>query len=331
MKSIILIVILGFFAVPAIGLNELGELSFAKKNHPAVFATGNVLDYNVGGVVGYTYNGEAEQCFSGNMAESDSELYQEAVLDANNNLHKFLTKSDKSKSIHISGAQKIYEYSEGKMRRIVMFVAKNNVVISKNEEASSIVVANDAVKSFVPELGKEQENKVGGVKQHGGELKEEILSDVKQKSETVACGEKSEIKRASKMTQENKKVALANEQEEILDPLEQYLENIASNPTDCISMSKAAKIFSRRGEYRRAKSMYADIVKTVIADERMDKEFAAGLLMEAAKYTKESGDINCAVKYYRLIIRCDGMRRWGLHEQVDEANKNISQLLLKTF
>lgn len=74
--------------------------------------------------------------------------------------------------------------------------------------------------------------------------------------------------------------------------------------------------------------LYARIANVVIADENMDKMFAAGLLMEAARFERNSGNRDCALKYYRLFNRCNGMRRWNLHDMVGEANKNISSLLL---
>ena len=98
-----------------------------------------------------------------------------------------------------------------------------------------------------------------------------------------------------------------------VDMLPIYLDAVAKTPTDCTSMSKAAKLYARRNDIAAAKKMYSKVVKQVVATEHMDKEFAAGLLLEAAKFEATNGDVDCALKYYRLIIRCDGMRRWSLH------------------
>ena len=77
--------------------------------------------------------GEAEKCFDGDMAESDAELFQEATLDAKKNLYKHLTKEDKTLTVRMNGVKKLYEYSEEKMRRVVLFVAKSDVEIQKRE------------------------------------------------------------------------------------------------------------------------------------------------------------------------------------------------------
>jgi hypothetical protein len=87
-------------------------------------------------------------------------------------------------------------------------------------------------------------------------------------------------------------------------------------------------MYIRQGDLVKASRMYADIVGQVISNERIDKEFGAGLLMEAAKFERRYGDTNTALKYYRLLVRCDGLRRWKLDEKVSEANKNIADLLL---
>lgn len=115
----------------AFAANELGSLSEARKHYPAVFVSGNVLPYTVAGVEGYTYVGEAEQYFTGNQAESDAELYQEACLDAKGNLLAYLKKSHPSCEITLSGATVMYQYAEGKMRYVVCFVPKDAVLIRK--------------------------------------------------------------------------------------------------------------------------------------------------------------------------------------------------------
>jgi len=109
---------------PAFALGELGDIVEAKEKHPAVFVPGNVLEYTIAGTAGYVFNGEAEQCFTGDLAESDSELYREAVLDAKNNLRKYLVERTGAKAFQMSGVKKLYEYADGKMRRVVLFLAK---------------------------------------------------------------------------------------------------------------------------------------------------------------------------------------------------------------
>ena len=40
----------------AFALNDLGSLDDARKNHPAIFVSGNVLEYTINKVNGYVYN-----------------------------------------------------------------------------------------------------------------------------------------------------------------------------------------------------------------------------------------------------------------------------------
>ena len=257
-------------------LDDLGTLEKAREEHPAIFVPGNVLEYTIGNEIGYVYNGEAEKCFEGELAESDAELFQEASLDAKKNLYDFLTKDDKSLEVQMSGVRKLYEFAEAKMRRVVLFVGKDKVSVTARPKRK-LELSDSTAATPVQTDGKAVEN--DGAR----------------------------------------------------DMLPIYLDAIAKSPTDCISMSRAAKLYARRNDIQAAKKMYSRVVRQVVADEHMDKEFAAGLLSEAARFEAANGDGDCALKYYRLIIQCDTMRRWSLREQVDEANKNISQLLLKVF
>lgn len=290
-------------------LDDLGTLEKAKKDHPAIFVPGNVLEYSVGNEIGYVYNGESEKCFEGDLAESDTDLFQEASLDAKKNLYDFLTKDNKSLQIQMSGARKLYEFAEGKMRRVVMFVGKDKVNVTAMAKRGFEVLSAEVVHVA------DKASSVAG----STNSQERIDAKSNTSARVVANFDPSRTDQK------------AVENESSNDRLPIYLNAIAKTPTDCISMSKAAKLYARRNDIAMAKKMYSKVVKQVVADEHMDKEFAAGLLLEAAKFEATNGDVDCALKYYRLIIRCDGMRRWSLHEQVDEANRNISQLLLKAY
>ena len=279
----------------AFALNDLGSLDDARKNHPAIFVSGNVLEYTINKVNGYVYNGDAKQMFEGSGRNGDAQLYRKAELDAKANLCKFLTKNDTTLSVQMSGSRKLYEFVEGKMRRVVLFVAKQDVSVIKKEVEICQRRADDDKTSVTTPLTPI------------AQCNDAITNSVAQKKdpETVAVVAK--------------------------DRLAECLERIAKDPTDCIAMSMAAEIYSSRGATSDARNLYAKVVDRVVADEGMDKEFAASLLLAAAKFEQKAGNGELALKYYRLIIRCDGLRRWRLTEEIEEANKNISQLLLKAF
>ena len=311
-----------------LAINELGTLEVAKKNCPAIFVPGNVLEYSIEDVSGYVFNGEAERCFDGDMAEKDAELYQEAALDAKANLHKFLKKKTGASSVQVSGAVKLYEYPEGKMRRVVLFAAKKNIVAS--------LARNEPVKPTGENASTVNENR-SAINENNVSANESIPK--KEEFRNLPEGKDAPVSpvatNVAAAVPPNADARMAIGQGAVqtskVDRIAAYLKQIADNPGDCIAMSKAAKLYARQRNLAEAKRLYSKIVNTVITDERMDKEFASGLLMESARFEKGIGDVNLALKYYRLVIRCDGLRRWGLREQVAEANKNISELLLVAF
>ncbi len=148
-KGLISVVLIALVSFSASALNELGSLADAQKNHPAIFIPGNVLEYRVGGQMGYVFNGGAEKDFSGSMGEKDAELLQEALLDAKANLLQYFQKKDKSPDLSISlcACVTIYSYLDGKMRRIVCFVKKDNVVKQMVSNPSALPLSLTKVSS----------------------------------------------------------------------------------------------------------------------------------------------------------------------------------------
>jgi len=294
-------------------LNELGALDAARAKNPAIFVPGNVIEYVITGVSGYVFNGEAEQCFTGNMAESDSELYQEAVLDAKNNLRKYLVKHMKAEAFQLSAVKKLYEYSDGKLRRVVLFVAKEGVSACS---VQAVAMAGDKTNEVSASEGNMTPTRKSVTpSMDSSNMAIPTSTNVASVVTTTSCVKRSERSYESVTSR--------------VDKISMYLKQIKENPDDCIAMSKVAKIYARQGMLSDASMLYGRIVKVVLANEKMDKMFAAGLLMEAARFERNSGNVDYAFKYYRLFNRCDGLRRWKLHDMVDEANKNISSLLLK--
>ena len=284
-------------AIDVFALNELGSLEDAKRKHPAVFVPGNVMEYVISEEEGYVYSGESEKCFSGSMSEKDSELYQEAELEAKKNLLTFFSDRKPGYEAIIRGGRKIYEYPDGNMRRVVFFVKKDSVIFQKIPSTLSV-------------------------------KKNESTTTVdKGTFEKVA----SEIVRSNVVTTVDKAVCSNKIDAVKKDPLTICLEKIKKDPADCVAMSRAAKIYVRQGDMLRAGRMYGLIVKCVINDEKIDKDFGADLLLEAARFEKKNGDVNVALKYYRLVIRCNGLRRWNLDAPITEANKNIAILLQESL
>ena len=60
-----------------------------------------------------------------------------------------------------------------------------------------------------------------------------------------------------------------------------------------------------------------------------DKELAADFLLEIAEKEASRGGFATALKHYRLILRCDSLRRWGMEDVVQKANAAVSRVALK--
>ena len=244
--------------------NELGLLPEAQKRHPAVFVAGNVLPYVIDGVSGYTYAGEAEQCFAGGVAETDAELYQEARLDAKGNLLRYLKKERPSCEISMSGEMVMYQYAEGNVRRVVCFVAKESVLFREKSSA----------------------------------IQDEPLTDAQDVasvsySTRVAAAEKS----------------------------------VANNPDDCLLRCRLARALIKDGREEQASVQYEAVLRIVIADKDIDKTIASESLAEGAQFFEAVGSIERALKFYRILVRCNDMRHWNLSDEVLRANRKIEELL----
>lgn len=251
-------------ALVAVAANELGPLPDAQKRHPAVFVSGNVLPYVIAGVEGYTYAGEAEQCFAGGMAETDAELYQEARLDAKGNLLRFLKKERPSCEISMSGGIVMYQYPEGKIRRVVCFVAKE--AVSFREQCNAI-----------PDGMPTNAQKVASIPH----------------SARVLAAEKS----------------------------------VADNPDDCLLRCRLARALIKDGRETQASVQYEAVLKIVISDRDIDKTIASESLSEGAQFFETVGSIERALKFYRMLVRCNDMRHWNLSDEILRANRKIEELL----
>ena len=91
---------------------DLGPLKTAQNKYPQIFKTGSINIISVNNIPCYVFSGEAEQAFSGDFAESPSELYAEATLSAKSNFYEFLSKKDKKAVITMSGCKVLYQYND---------------------------------------------------------------------------------------------------------------------------------------------------------------------------------------------------------------------------
>ncbi len=122
---------------------ETGSPEAARRRFPALFEGKDVVEADsIKGSPGYVFRGEAEQCFKGDLAESDDELWREAEMDAKSNLYRFLTNGNPLLSVTMGGATLAYRYREGKRFHSIYFVAKAAVSVHEAGGQSSPVSLN---------------------------------------------------------------------------------------------------------------------------------------------------------------------------------------------
>ena len=125
-----------FFALLAsstalLAFEDLGKIDVARKAHPEIFIPGSIHEMMVNGKLSYLFMGQAEQCFSGEFAEPESELYEDATLSAKKFFYEMLSGGDKSATITVSHCATLYRFNDKKIYSVILFVPKNNVSISK--------------------------------------------------------------------------------------------------------------------------------------------------------------------------------------------------------
>ena len=91
-----------FCAAVIMAFEDLGPLKTAQRKYPQIFKTGSVNVITINKIPCYVFSAEAEQAFSGDFAETESELYEEAVLSGKSNFYEFLSKKDKNVSVSMS-------------------------------------------------------------------------------------------------------------------------------------------------------------------------------------------------------------------------------------
>lgn len=118
--------------------NDFGPLAEARERFPQYFVSGAVGEAKtVNGVEVYYYNGVAEQFFTGDLAESDSELWLEAELDAKSKLYHFFQGDDESVvvNVQLQEARLAYRWKEGKIYRSLYVVDKSKLLVEKTRIA----------------------------------------------------------------------------------------------------------------------------------------------------------------------------------------------------
>ena len=128
MKLPVLIFVV-FFTAILMAFEDLGSLKTAQNKYPQIFNTGSVNIITINNIPCYVFSGEAEQAFSGEFAETESELYEEATLSAKSNFYEYFSKKNKNTVISMNGCAVLYRFNNKKQYTVILYVPKENVKI----------------------------------------------------------------------------------------------------------------------------------------------------------------------------------------------------------
>lgn len=244
-------------------MNEFGDLGTAKGKHPDFFRPGTVAKASLGGSEWYVYCGDAEKCFKD---ESDSELYEEAEVQAKMNFFNHFAKKDPAVKVEVKGAVKMYQCADGAQRLVVMGVPVKNVVVT-----------TEAKKEDPPPAEKKPAVAPAPVKADAS------VQKPVEAPKSVAVDLKNELSDADK-----------------LEILRGRLEKM---PCDYHLRIRMARIFARQGKIKRALNNYSEAARLMDFDAmRLDADMVCALF-EVAKYEDQNGEGARALKHYRILLK----------------------------
>ena len=282
------------FAVLVVGMcparNEFGELDSAKSKHPEFFRPGAVVKATLNGEEWYVYCGDAEKCFK---EEEDSELYEEAEVQAKMNFFNHFAKKDPEVKVEVKGALKMYSCADASLRLVVMGVPVKNVIVTPGVKRSEKEEEVKVVAVVAPQKEVASPKPIEPAKETSG-----VESVPVEKSAAVeGCAP----------------------EDEILNILRQRLEK---NPKDFHLHIRIARIYVRRGSVKEALNEYSATVRLMDFDSMRFDEKMIEDLFEVAKFEDENGEGAKALKHYRILLKM------GDSDISKYANARISYLLL---
>ena len=300
-------------AVLAVGsslaMNEFGDLGTAKGKHPDFFRPGTVVKASLGGVEWYVYCGDAEKCFKD---ESDSELYEEAEVQAKMNFFNHFAKKDPGVTVDVKGAVKMYQCADGVQRLVVMGVPVKNVVVTPGVKEKTVTPTEKktVVVQAPVKVNASVQKPVGASKS--------VAVDLKAEQKQIVPISKGEAARPVRPVVEDKETSVSD-----ADKLEVLRERLEKTPRDYHLRIRMARIFARQGNVKRALNNYSEATRLMDLDAmRSDADMVADLF-EVAKYEDQNGDGAKALKHYRILLKM------GNRDISRYANSRISNLLLR--
>ena len=289
------------FILSSFAFEDLGSLDVVRKKRPDLLIPGSVSTANINNVPCYVFAGQAEQCFSGDFAESDNELYEEAALAAKKHFFdKFYRKEDRT-VVKMSNCSVLYRFNDRKIYTVVLFVPQKDVIIEKNVSATppsnsspSSALSGD-VKPFSPEKAV-SETPAGG---NSGFAKNPASAANASKSDAVSSSSPT-----------------ADAEADLTDKkIERLTKRIAACPDDALSHIRLGRLYLKKGDRANAVSAFKT---AIIYAERMkflEEEEKVELIYSTAELCEMINDYKAAIKYYRLVLKhkcSDDVRRKAL-------------------
>ena len=305
MKTLGLLIICVIDGLTCLAMGEFGEFQSVRQVHPEFFKPGVVEDALLGDVPWYVYCGEAEKCFN---EEQDSELYEEAEVQAKLNFYSFFQNKAKNPAVkvEVSTARKLYQFVDGKMYYVVLGVPKSGVTVSAPvAKPTPPVIVNNVVKSQPI-----QQPVSTPVRAADNILKPQLQpSPVATSAVGVPVADAPvDAKKTEDMDDAEK--------------LKILRARLATNPGDFRVRIRMARIFDAQKNERRALRNYADAARLLVLDKNVSIDEKIDTLHEIAAYEEGHGAGALALKHYRVLQRMGG-------NGASIATGRISRLLLQ--
>ena len=258
-----------FCAAVIMAFEDLGPLKTAQRKYPQIFKTGSVNVITINKIPCYVFSAEAEQAFSGDFAETESELYEEAVLSGKSNFYEFLSKKDKNVSVSMSGCNVLYQYNNKKLYTVVLFVPKKNVIVELRKQNTEFKKVNNT-----PVQLKKPEQKT-------------LPMQVTQKS--------SEAQVLNKQA--------APQQSSLERRIAKFKKRIKNNPADTISLIALADLYKKSENFSEAAKFYCLAIKQFEKDSFFDETEKNRVIHDVAHLFEKINKNNMALKYYYFLLR----------------------------
>ena len=307
-----------FFALLAsstvlFAFEDLGKIDVARKEHPEIFIPGSIHAMMVNGKLSYVFMGQSEQCFSGEFAEPESELYEEATLSAKNFLYETLSDGDKAATITVSHCATLYRFNDKKTYSVILFVPKNHVSISKTVKVQRPVVA-PAVPEPLSAANKSQPTKTPDTSSK--QMSRGVVSENKDTPDGMKIV--SQLKDAE-MNGTRDLSALERRKKK-------YVLRLEKDANDPIANFNLGKIYEAENNFTGALKYYQKAVNAVSRDEFFDQQEKVNMILSTAQLWEKLEKNHLALKYYYLLLKC----KTSLQVR-QQATQKISQIRLKTI